>query len=78
MNMPKVTETLQENGISHKQLPKHAIRIDWILDGASRPVIVFYAKENMVTKMPDFKRLDWKDRSMLLSVMANCKFRNIH
>lgn len=78
MNMQKVVDTLHEHGISHRQLPQYSVRINWLLDGASRPVIVFNAKENMVTKMPEFRRLDGKTKSLLMEVMTKCKLRNIH
>ena len=32
MNLPKVTETLQEHGISHAMIAPHVMQIHWLVD----------------------------------------------
>ena len=61
MNLPKVTETLQEHGISHHLIAPHVIRVTWLVDGASQPVIDFNCYTNKATVMPDFNKLGNKE-----------------
>lgn len=61
MNVAKVTELLQETGTSHRFITDTAIRIDKLIDGTSRPVLVFDCYTNKVTVMPDFSKLGDKE-----------------
>jgi len=78
MNMPKVTETLYEHGISHQLVAPHVIRVTWLVDGSSQPVFDFDAKHNFVRKSDRFNLLSFKDRGLLKTVMESCKFKNCH
>ena len=55
MNLFAVTEVLNEEGVSHRSISPTALRLDWLIDGASRPVIVFDLKVNRITPMSDHK-----------------------
>ena len=78
MNLFKVSEILLEEGISHRSISPTAIRMDWIIDGASRPVIVFDTKTNVVTHMPDHQHMQMKHRDRLAAIMRRCCSVNIH
>lgn len=61
VNVKRVSELLQETGTSHRFITDTAIRIDKLIDGASRPVLVFDCRTNLVTQMPDFSKLGDKE-----------------
>lgn len=78
MNLFKVSEILLAEGISHRSISPTAIRMDWIIDGAARPVIVFDTKTNVVTPMPDHQLMQKKHRDRLSSILKRCRFSNTH
>ena len=78
MNLFKVSEILLEEVISHRSISPTAIRMNWIIDGAARPVIVFDTKTNVVTHMPDHHHMQMKHRDRLAAIMRRCCFVNIH
>ena len=78
MNLFKVSEILLEEGISHRSISPTAIRMDWIIDGASRPVVVYDIKTNAVTHMPDHSYMKDSHRSRLAGILKRCKFSNTH
>ena len=78
MNLPKVTETLYEHGISHTMIAPHVIRVTWLVDGASQPVIDFDAKHNFVRRLDRFNEMRGVDKSKLRVVMDSCKFKNVN
>mgnify|MGYP003606426405 CR=1 FL=1 len=78
MNIPKVTETLQEHGISHTMIAPHVIRVAWLVDGASQPVIDFDAKHNFIRKLERFNEMRGVDKGKLRVVMDSCKFKNVN
>lgn len=78
MNLPKVTETLYEHGISHTMIAPHVIRVTWLVDGASQPVIDFDAKHNFIRKLERFNAMRGVDKGKLRVVMDSCKFKNVN
>ena len=78
MNLFKVSEILLEEGISHRSISPTAIRMDWIIDGASRPVIVLDFQTNMITYMPDLQYIQKKHRDRLFAILKRCRFSNTH
>lgn len=78
MNLFKVTEVLNEEGISHRSISPTSLRLDWLIDGASRPVIVFDLKTNRVTPMSDHKYMPKQDKERLRAIVRRCKIKNVH
>lgn len=78
MNLPKVTETLYEHGISHTMIAPHVIRVTWLVDGASQPVIDFDAKHNFIRKLERFNAMRGVDKGKLRVIMDSCKFKNVN
>ena len=78
MNMMKVTNLLNEAGISHRHISPSALRIDSIVDGSSRPVLVFDARTNQTTEMPDYTRLSEKRKSYLKALVKRMCITNTH
>lgn len=78
MNLFKVTEVLNEEGISHRSISPTTLRLDWLIDGASRPVIVFDLKTNRVTRMSDHKYMPKQDKERLRVIVRRCKIKNVH
>lgn len=78
MNLPKVTETLHEHGISHTMIAPHVIRVTWLVDGSSQPVIDFDAKHNFVRRLDRFNEMRGVDKGKLRVVMDSCKFKNVN
>ena len=78
MNLPKVTETLYEHGISHTMIAPYVIRVTWLVDGASQPVIDFDAKHNFVRRLEQFNAMRGVDKGKLRVVMDSCKFKNVN
>ena len=78
MNLFKVSEILLEEGISHRSVSPTAIRMDWIIDGASRPVVLYDVKTNQVTNMPAHRFMKDSHRIRLAGILKRCKFTNTH
>ena len=78
MNMTKVTETLYEHGVSHTMIAPHVIRVTWLVDGASQPVIDFDAKHNFIRKLERFNAMRGVDKGKLRVVMDSCRFKNVN
>ena len=78
VNLPKVTDTLAKHGISHAMIAPHVIRVTWLVDGASQPVIDFDAKHNFVRSLGNFDKLQGKEKGMLRSIMNSCKHKNLN
>ena len=78
MNLPKVTETLYEHGISHTMIAPHVIRVTWLVDGSSQPVIDFDAKHNFIRKLERFNAMRGVDKGKLRVIMDSCKFKNVN
>ncbi|PTQ84755.1 hypothetical protein C8U37_107123 [Trichococcus patagoniensis] len=78
MNLFAVTEVLNEEGISHRSISPTSLRLDWLIDGASRPVIVFDLKANRITPMSDHKYMPKQDKERLRSIVRRCKLKNVH
>ena len=78
MNLLKVTEVLNEEGISHRSISPASLRLDWLIDGASRPVIVFDLKANRITPMSDHKYMPKQDQDRLRAIVRRCKIKNVH
>ena len=77
MNLPKVTETLYEHGISHTMIAPHVIRINKLIDGASRPVLVFDCYTNRATVMPDYHKLSDKEAGRMENLRKRLKKVNV-
>ena len=78
MNMPNVTATLQEHGITHKLIAPHVVRIHWLVDGSSQPVIDYDAKFNFTRLIGRFEQMTGKDKGMLKNVVNRLKMANTH
>ena len=78
MNLFKVSEILLEEGISHRSVSPTAIRMDWIIDGASKPVVLYDVKTNQVTNMPAHQYMMDSHRHRLAGILKRCKFTNTH
>lgn len=78
MNLPKVTETLQEHGISHTMIAPHVIRVTWLVDGSSQPVMEYDVKHNFTRIIGRFKWMTGKDKGELKSIVADLKTVNVH
>ena len=78
MNLPKVTETLYEHGISHTMIAPHVIRVTWLVDGASQPVMEYDVKHNFTRFIGRFKWMTGKDNGELKSIVADLKTVNVH
>ena len=77
MNIPRVTAVLQETGTSHRFISNTAIRIDKIIDGASRPVLVFDCYTNRATVMPDFDKLGDQEAGRVENLRKRLKKVNV-
>ena len=77
MNVARVSELLQETGTSHRFISNTAIRIDKIIDGASRPVLVFDCYTNRATVMPDFDKLGDKEAGRVENLRKRLKKVNV-
>ena len=78
MNLSKVTDTLQEHGVSHRLIAPHVMQIHWLVDGSSQPVIDFDAKHNFIRKLERFNSMRGVDKGKLRVVMDSCKFKNVN
>ena len=76
MNMPNVTATLQEHGITHKLIAPHVVRIHWLVDGSSQPVMDYDVKHNFTRLIGRFKHMTGKDKGELKSVVERLKMAN--
>ena len=77
MNVARVTALLQETGTSHRFLSDTAIRIDKLIDGASRPVLVFDCYTNLATVMPDYHKLGDKETGRVENLRKRLKKVNV-
>ena len=77
MNLPKVTETLYEHGISHTMIAPHVIRVTWLVGGASQPVVEYDIKHNFTRFIGRFRQMTWKDKETLKNVVDSLKVENI-
>lgn len=77
MNAARVSELLQETGTSHRFISDTAIRIDKLIDGASRPVLVFDCYTNRATRMPDFDGLSAKEAGRMEFLQKRLRQVNI-
>ena len=73
MNMPNVTATLQEHGITHKLIAPHVIRIHWLVDGSSQPVMDYDVKHNFTRLIGRFRMMTGKDKETLKNVAERLK-----
>lgn len=78
MNMPNVTATLQEQGITHKLIAPHVIRIHWLVDGSSQPVVEYDVKHNLTRFIGRFRMMTGKDKGELKSVVERLKMVNVN
>lgn len=78
MNMTKVTATLQEHGISHRLISPHVIRIHWLVDGSSQPVMDYDVKHNFTRLIGRFRMMTGKDKETLKNVVNRLKMVNVH
>ena len=76
MNMSNVTATLQEHGITHHLIAPHVIRIHWLVDGASQPVVDYDVKHNFTRFIGRFRHMTGKDKGELKSVVERLKMVN--
>lgn len=77
MNVARVTALLQETGTSHRFLNETTIRINKLIDGASRPVLVFDCYTNRATVMPDYHRLGEKEAGRVENLRKRLKKVNV-
>ena len=78
MNLPKVTETLYEHGISHTMIAPHVMQIHWIVDGSSQPVVEYDVKHNFTRFIGRFRQMTGKDKETLKNVVERLKMVNTH
>ena len=78
MNLPKVTETLYEHGISHTMIAPHVIRVTWLVDGSSQPVVEYDVKHNFTRFIGRFRHMTWKDKDELKTVVERLKVVNVN
>ncbi len=78
MNLPKVTETLYEHGISHTMIAPHVMQINWLVDGSSQPVVEYDVKHNFTRFIGRFRQMKSKDKTELKSVVERLKMVNVN
>ena len=78
VNLPKVTETLYEHGISHTMIAPHVMQIHWLVDGSSQPVVEYDVKHNFTRFIGRFRQMTWKDKDELKTVVERLKMVNTH
>ena len=76
MNMPNVTATLQEHGITHKLIAPHVIRIHWLVDGSSQPVMDYDVKHNFTRLIGLIRHMTGNDKCELKNVVERLKMVN--
>ena len=76
MNLSKVTATLQEHGITHRLIAPHVIRIHWLVDGSSQPVMDYDVKHNFTRLLGRFRHMTGKDKETLKNVVNRLKMVN--
>ena len=76
MNMPNVTATLQEHGITHHLIAPHVVRIHWLVDGSSQPVMDYDVKHNFTRLIGRFRMMTGKDKGELKNVVERLKVAN--
>lgn len=78
MNLSNVTATLQEQGITHHLIAPHVIRIHWLVDGSSQPVMDYDVKHNFTRLIGRFRMMTGKDKETLKNVVNTLKMVNTH
>ena len=78
MNLPKVTDTLAKHGISHRLIAPHVMQINWLVDGASQPVLEYDVKHNFTRFIGRFRQMTGKDKDELKNVGEILKVVNTH
>ena len=78
MNLSKVTNILHEHGISHRLIAPHVIRIHWLVDGSSQPVMDYDVKHNFTRSIGRFRQMKSKDKDELKSVVERLKMVNVN
>lgn len=78
MNLSKVTDILHENGITHRLIAPHVVRIHWLVDGSSQPVMDYDTKHNFTRLIGRFRHMTGKDKGTLKSVVERLKRVNTH
>lgn len=77
MNLPNVTATLQEHGITHKLIAPHVVRIHWLVDGSSQPVMDYDVKHNFTRLIGRFRQMAGNGKTELKSVVERLKMVNV-
>lgn len=78
MNLFKVSDILHEHGITHRLIAPHVIRIHWLVDGSSQPVVEYDVKYNFTRLLGRFRQMKGKDKGTLKSVVERLKMVNTH
>ena len=78
MNLPKVTDTLASEGITHHLIAPHVLHIHWLVDGSSQPVLEYDVKHNFTRFIGRFRHMTGKDKGTLKSVVERLKMDNVH
>ena len=76
MNLSNVTATLAKHGISHRLIAPHVIRIHWLVDGSSQPVMDYDAKHNFARLIGRFRHMTGNDKGELKNVVERLKMVN--
>lgn len=78
MNLPKVSDTLAAEGITHHLIAPHVLHIHWLVDGSSQPVMEYDVKHNFTRLLGRFRNMTGKDKGTLKSVVNRLKMVNAH
>jgi hypothetical protein len=78
MNLPKVTDTLASEGITHHLIAPHVMQIHWLVDGSSQPVMEYDVKHNFTRIIGQFRQMKGKDKGELKSIVESLKMVNVH
>ena len=78
MNLPKVTDTLASEGITHHLIAPHVLHIHWLVDGSSQPVLEYDVKHNFTRLLGRFRQMAGKDKGELKSVVERLKMVNVN
>ena len=78
MNLPKVTDTLAAEGITHHLIAPHVLHIHWLVDGSSQPVMEYDVKHNFTRLIGRFQQMTGKDKGELKSVVERLKMANVN
>ena len=78
MNLPKVTDTLAAEGITHHLIAPHVLHIHWLVDGSSQPVLEYDVKHNFTRLIGRFRNMTGEDKGELKNVVERLKMVNTH